>query len=98
MGTYEEKTNNACTVNGTSYVSGIQKDVDISFDECKSHCRKFLWCKGIQHSGLSQGKCRLLTNQPLVISGWTYYNEGNWIEPLKWKKSTETGFKCFVKT
>ena len=69
-------------------------------DACKLECKKNRWCKGIRiKEGTLTGQCRLLTETKVSISGWTFYNEGNWAEPENWQElgSTRSGYVCYAK-
>ena len=89
------RTCTACASHAWRYISGYQKQ-QISHVQCENECQKYHWCRGIRISGsLSQhfGKCRLLTNHKTNLPGWTFYNDGNWVEPNNWKETGDVTCK-----
>ena len=92
---FKIRTYTACSTHGFAYISGHQKQ-RISHDQCKMECLKHRWCRGIRISGSISnhfGKCRLLTNHKIPLPGWIFYNEGNWVEPSKWKETGDVTCK-----
>jgi hypothetical protein len=64
--------------------------------ECETECGKYSWCKGIRIS--TGGSCRLLASlAPPPITGWNFYDLGNWVEPDEWKNGGASSYTCRAK-
>ena len=95
-----ERTSTSCTTDGqTKVIAGYQSG-EKTLIQCKLDCEKYEWCRGIRVANPDESTletCRLLTNHSVHITGWKYYNIGNWAEPRNWADSQYNTLRCLEK-
>ena len=110
---FAKRTDQSCCVTDGKFdkIGGLQKS-GVTHEECREFCSSYDWCYGIQITydgatvgrrkkrGVHNDKCRLLAaDVGQSLSGWTFLNKNNWIEPSQWHDCSIAygGYNCYEK-